>query len=266
MKKTGWIALAALLIVMTGAGPLFAAKAGTVLAVRRNAYLERQGNRNRAEVRMPILQEDAVATEEASRAKLYFADDSILNLGELSRVEVEEYLRRPGTERTKSIYKLLDGTLKVVVGNSDLEIHTPTAVAAARGTKFYVTIRDCREEGGAKKKEGCKESCLFVSEGKVELHNIKKNIKGTVTVGKGEASCVPLDGPPTDITPYAATDAEALAQSTAVFEEFPEEKIEERITENPEEILNDTEAGTLPEVEQEPQEGLTPVTVIIQYP
>lgn len=264
MKTTGWIVLSALLIVMTGAGPLFAAEAGKILAVRKNVYLEREGTRNKTKADTPLQAKDAVATDAASRAKLYFQDDSILNLGELSRVKVEKYLAQPGTERTKTIYNLLEGSLKVIVGNSDLEIHTPTAVAAARGTKFYLKIRDCEKKGAKSSDKGCKESCIFVLDGEVSFRNLKKNVEGTVVVGKGETSCIPIDGPPTNTSPYRPDETGDLLRSTSVLGEFPEETLPE----NPEleEALNDAEAGGLPDIGQEPKEGLTPVTVIIKYP
>jgi len=265
MKSTGWIVLSALLLVMTGAGSLFAAEAGKVLAVRKNVYLEREGVRNPATAGALLQQEDAVTTDAASRTKLYFQDDSILNLGELSRVEVAEYLAQPGTHRTKTIYKLLQGSLKVVVGDSDLEIHTPTAVAAARGTKFYLKIRDCKKEAQKAIGKNCKESCIFVLDGEVSYRNRNKDVEGTVLVGKGETSCIPIEQPPTNAAPYRPGETEGLLRETSVFGEFSGET-EMTAMEQLEETLNDEQEGVFPEIDQQPKEGLTPVTVIIQYP
>ena len=80
----------------------------------------------------------------------FFNDDSILNLSELSRVEVEEYMYNAEKNRTKSIYKLVEGSLRVVVGRSDLEVHTSTAVAASRGTKFVIWTENINEFTGNK--------------------------------------------------------------------------------------------------------------------
>jgi|GEM_PF-2528542 len=274
MKANGWIFIAVLFILLMEASTLFAAGAGEILAVRKNVYLEREGAKNRAEAKTPLMEEDAVATDKSSRAKLYFSDDSILNLGELSRVEVAEYLAQSGTKRTKTIYNLLEGSLKVVVGNSDLEIHTPTAVAAARGTKFYLKIRDCEKKGQKSSDKACKESCIFVLDGEVSYRNRKKDVEGRVLVGKGQTSCVPIEEPPTNAGPYNLSETEELLKSTSVLGEFPEEKINfllpEEIAGNSledlEETLNDEQDGNLPDIDQEPKEGLTPVTVIIQYP
>ncbi len=206
------------------------------------------------------MEEDAVTTGEASRAKLYFSDDSILNLGELSRLEVAEYLAQPGTDRTKSIYKLLDGTLKVVVGNSDLEIHTPTAVAAARGTKFYVTVRKCEKNEKSVSNKKCRESCIFVTEGAVVTRNIRKEIPEEVTVRKGESVCVPLDGPPVE-GGFSAGTEDQLASETSVLVNTAmatEEKVPL--------FLRPVTNLAGPEIEQEPVTGQSPVTVIVKFP
>lgn len=115
-----------------------AQEAGEVLAVKKDVYVTGETGQDRAEPQMPLMMKDTVETGEESRTKLYFSDDSILNLGELSKVEIEEYMYSPEKKRSKSIYRLVDGSMRVVVGNSDLEVHTDTAVAAARGTKFII--------------------------------------------------------------------------------------------------------------------------------
>jgi len=259
MKKE-WIA-AALILIVTHTSSLFAADAGEILAVRKKVVLERAGQRKQAEAQTPLLKEDAVTTGRASRAKLYFSDDSILNLGELSRVEVAEYLAQPGTDRTKSIYKLLDGTLKVVVGNSDLEIHTPTSVTAARGTKFYVTVRECKTEKATRPDGKCRESCIFVTEGEVTTRNIDKEISETVILKAGQSACVPLDGPPITDGGFSSETEKQLAAATSVF---ASPKIEAK--ENMSLFLRPVTNIPVPDIEQEPVTGQSPVTVIIKFP
>jgi hypothetical protein len=68
---------------------------------------------------------------------MLFIDDSVLTLREKTKVVVKEYAyskERGG----KSIFNLLDGKMKAVVGKAQFEVHTPTAVAAARGTVFLI--------------------------------------------------------------------------------------------------------------------------------
>ncbi|MHB8837301.1 MAG: FecR family protein, partial [Candidatus Methylomirabilia bacterium] len=109
--------LAALLLSLPGATTASAAvpdQAGRVLAVRRTATVIRDARTIDAAPEMPLLLNDEVETGGQSRAKLFFRDDSVLNLGEKCRVRVQEYLLSPEKNRSKSIYQLIDGTLKVV--------------------------------------------------------------------------------------------------------------------------------------------------------
>jgi hypothetical protein len=191
MKKLFIGLFAVLLFFLFGTDTYSAVDAGKVLVVRKNVYLFRDGQKNDARPQMPLLSKDTVETDVRSRTKLYFSDDSILNMGELSRVSVKEYLYSPEKQRSRSIYRLIDGALKVVVGRSDLEVHTPTAVAAARGTVFILWI----EGTGSSAK-----TCAMVLDGGVSFKNIIKDIQKEVTVTKGMTSCAPAGGPPED--PY----------------------------------------------------------------
>jgi hypothetical protein len=105
-------------------------------------------------VAMPVkLQEsvyfkDVIETQADSRAKALFDDDSILTVGENSRVEVSEYIYDSANDQRSSVLRLVQGKARALVGKlfaglgSRFEVHTPTAVAAARGTYFVVWIEE----------------------------------------------------------------------------------------------------------------------------
>ena len=163
------------------------AEAGRVLSVRREAFRIREEQSEQATPQMPLLVRDAVRTGERSRAKLFFTDDSVFNLGEQSCLSVEQYLYSPEKERSTSVLKLVDGSLKAVVGRSDLEIHTPTAVAAARGTKFIV----CQDES-----EGAPRSRIMVLSGEVAVWSTDKKNAEKGLLGAGWMSSVRAGEPP----------------------------------------------------------------------
>ena len=128
---------------------LFAATAmakddvATVVAVRGKTVIDRNRLVLEAKVKDPILLVDTVSTGDASRAKLLFVDDSVLTMGEKSKVIIKEFVYSK-EKGGKSIFNLIDGKMKSVVGKAGFEVLTPTAVAAARGTVifFEVGIRD----------------------------------------------------------------------------------------------------------------------------
>lgn len=228
-------------------------EAGRILTVKGSVYLIRDALRNNALPRMKLLAGDAVETARKSRTKLFFVDDSILNLGELSRVEVKEYLYSPERKRSRSIYRLIDGSLKMVVGKSDLEIHTPTAVAAARGTKFIVWV----EGSGDRMFTG-----IITLESAVQVRNIAKGINGEVTVRQGQMSRVYINRPPEAVRPV---DIEIMRQFSDQVSVLGNELNTAGMPEEPPSHA----AGDLymfqPPVTQEPI-TYTPVSVDVIYP
>jgi hypothetical protein len=109
----------------------------TMIAIKGNTFIERDSAERPAKVKDDVLLVDTVTTREAAKAKMLFIDDSVLTLGEKTKVVVKEYVyskERGGT----SIFNLLDGKMRVVVGKAKFEVHTPTAVAAARGTVILI--------------------------------------------------------------------------------------------------------------------------------
>lgn len=161
--------------------------AGRVLKVKNKVYMVRNKEKKAAKPQMLILQQDAIETAAKSRTKLRFRDGSILNLGESSKVVVREYLTRPGKKRSRSIYGLVDGYLKVVVGRSDLKIHSPTAVVAARGTEFILWV----EGGGAAQSTG-----IIMLEGETEVKNINELVSGILVIRAGQMTRVFKNKPP----------------------------------------------------------------------
>ena len=93
-----------------------------------------------------VLFKDVIQTEHESRTRALFQDDSMLTVGENSRVEIDEYIYNPEKNVRLAIVKLMQGQVRALVSKvfkangSKFEIHTPSAVAAARGTYFIVWV------------------------------------------------------------------------------------------------------------------------------
>ena len=95
-----------------------------------------------------VLFKDVIETHNESRTKAFFQDDSILTVGENSRVEINEYIYNPEDNVRRAIVKLMQGQVRALVSKvfkangSRFEVHTPSAVAAARGTYFAVWAKN----------------------------------------------------------------------------------------------------------------------------
>jgi hypothetical protein len=98
---------------------------------------------------------DIIETQKESRTKALFLDDSVLTVGEHSRIEITEFVFNPHDSMRSAIVNLVGGKLRALVGKafaesgSRFEIHTPTAVAAARGTYFVVWLDEKGRTGVA---------------------------------------------------------------------------------------------------------------------
>lgn len=196
MKKTigAMIVIAVLALPVARGGVVHAAPpgdVGSVVALRGDAVIERDAKVVGAKLKDGIQLRDSVATRDKSRMKMLFIDDSVLTLGEKTKVVIKEFVySKDGAG--KSLFNLLDGKMRSVVGKSSFEIHTPTMVAAARGTVF-----DCE----AGQMNGKSFSTCTSYEGQVEIRSIDPTIAGRVTLRPGMSITVisgqPLPAPTT---------------------------------------------------------------------
>ncbi len=166
-------------------------KAGDVVSLRGKAVVERAEKEIMAEKSLVLLEKDNVGTGEKSRIKMLFRDDSILALGSLSRLSVSRYLYSPEDKRAESVYELLDGKLRAVVGNSDFSVKSPTALAAARGTIFVVWYDSESNTTG-----------VAVLEGEVQVRNIVRAVPGEQTLTAGQMTRVAGSSPPSKPEPF----------------------------------------------------------------
>lgn len=84
---------------------------------------------------------DKARTYKDSRAKIVFADDSSVIIGENALVEIDKFDYKPQTRKIE--IKLLLGKIRAQVGkflgkDSSFEVITPNGVLSARGTEFFV--------------------------------------------------------------------------------------------------------------------------------
>lgn len=166
---------------------LFTAVAGTVMVTHTNTQIKP------VNLHDEVFFKDIIATDADSRTKAFFQDDSVLTVGENSRVEITEHIYNPERNQRRMVVSLLQGKLRALVSKvfkadgSKFEIHTPTAVAAARGTYFVVWT-----ENGSTGIVNIGES------GRVDFTSGGT----TVTVAPGEYSIVGAGGFPTTPAVY----------------------------------------------------------------
>ena len=219
MKKT-FILLIAFLLLTAAANADAADEIGKIVALRGKATTERNNTLIETKLKDSILLIDTVATKEASRTKMLFVDDSVLTIGENTRVVIKEFVYRK-EDRGRAIFNLIDGKMRAVVGRSYFEVHTPTVAAAARGTVIFIETGE---------KDGKKYTSVISLEGTVDVRSIDPTVTGTVvltpgmmiTARQGQALPAPVHAPKeavqasgmTKVSLSAKTDsAQAIAET-----------------------------------------------------
>ncbi len=221
-------------------------KVGDVVSLRGEVCVERNQKNIKAKKKLAILEKDNVFTHEKARAKILFRDDSILTLGPMSHLVVEQYIYRSEGKKADSIYGLLDGKLRAVVGSPGFKVKTPTAFAAARGTIFWVWYDSKADSTG-----------IAVVEGKVQVKNINPAVGGQQILTRGQMTSVSADQPPTIPKPF---NVKAVDDLPAV--EIP--KINMPMVQGP---YIPERFVFQPPVNQEPEAKMTtPVTVELNFP
>ncbi len=170
---------------------------------------------------------DIVRTKSRSRAQITFKDGSRLNIAQRSRVEIKEFMFEPDGEKRSCVLRGFRGRLRTVVPGvfkgegSRFEVETPTAVAAVRGTDFFVIIKPLATD-------------VMVVEGVVGVRNIDPSVVGEVFLRAYQATTVELGRPPMAPRTITPGDVAPHLQDTA-----------------PQEGETDQERDVLPEVETE---------------
>ena len=166
----------------------------------------------------PVLIGDQISTAADSRVTLTLSDGTQLELAESSTLTVVQSTLNPDGSRAATRIDLLGGLLHSLVrfapGNApNYEVHTPNAVAAARGTNYdtdYVKedrkgYKDCREF-----------TDVAVYDGVVEVSNPGNATAGTVKLKKGHKTTVPCGLLPLPASSAALISAGALGMAGAV--------------------------------------------------
>jgi hypothetical protein len=144
---------------------------------------------------------DLIRTKSTSKAQIQFIDDSTLEIGPGSRVNIDQY-SYDGSQRN-ALLKVTMGMVRTVVsrifkkGQPDFFIHTNTAVIGVRGTDTITRpILNATE--------------IFNVVGEVITNNINPNVGGTATLGTMSFSLIGLNQPPTVPIPFSSGDLNNL--------------------------------------------------------
>jgi hypothetical protein len=168
--------------------------AGSITALNGSATITRGTSNFGATYGAPVDLGDRLDTSPTGRLTVTLTDNSQLELTESSSLLISENLLNPNGTRGRTKLTLLDGLVRslvrVTAGTApNYEVHTPNAVASARGTTYdtYYTNRTSRP--GFK---SCKEfSDVLDYNGVVEVSSLSNPSSPTIPLHSGEKTTVP---------------------------------------------------------------------------
>jgi hypothetical protein len=221
IRGAGVAALIAASPVFSAGTALSADSIGSVTAVRNEVRVVHSGNTAALGVnnRDPVQFLDDYETMAGARLKLLFDDDSLLTLGEKTKLQINENIYDPAQNKRSAVMSILSGRIRVLVGKiftgagSKFEIHTPTAVAASRGTYYIVWLFD---------QSGKPATGVLTLDGAVDVSNIDPAVEGTVSLGPNQFTTVSEGSPPAEPAPVNQPLLNDLVSET----ELPDQSME----------------------------------------
>jgi hypothetical protein len=168
--------------------------AGHITAINGNATIGRTGKSFAAIFGASVDVGDELVTSPNGRLTVTLTDSSQLELTEGSSLLISGNLLNPNGTRAKTTITLLDGLVRslvrVTAGTApNYEVHTPNAVASARGTTYDTNYTNNVTRPGFK---SCKEfTDISVFDGTVAVSSLANPSSPTVEVHTGQKTTVP---------------------------------------------------------------------------
>lgn len=116
------------------------AQVGQVSRIEALAEVARPGQTIPLAVNSPIHMQDIITTGDDGRLAITFSDGTIVTLGELARLQVDQFVFQPTTTNS-GIDLTIKGAFRFVTGQitsaDGIRVHTPVAIIGIRGTDFF---------------------------------------------------------------------------------------------------------------------------------
>jgi hypothetical protein len=215
MKRWLWLWLLIVVVVLPVLSAGLSAEAqqgesiGRVTMLEGRATVRRDGSSTPQPLRVqsPVYQQDAIRTGAASKLQVTFVDDTVVNLGEKSTLEITRFVYSPQQQTQTSLLTIPAGVFRAIakklLPQSAFEVTTPTAIAAIRGTDFMGEVTP-------------ETSSFVVLEGSVALFSIRTILHGIVALTEGLGSTISRDQLPSTPNKWGEARIEALRRATTI--------------------------------------------------
>jgi predicted CXXCH cytochrome family protein len=183
------IAIALIILALSASTLIYAAKRsvpiGAVVAWSGDVFVYHQDENVGVTVSgiEGVFTNDLIVTTVDARAKILLNDDSILSVGEESRLEIKEFSLEEEKRKRFAHLKLLKGKLRALVARrfsgkgSKFQVETRTAFAEVRGSEFIISITGAGTE-------------IVAISGRVYARSASPSVPGEVLLEGGSGTTV----------------------------------------------------------------------------
>jgi hypothetical protein len=182
---------------------------GQVTALEGKVTVLRQGKfaPEPLTLQKPVYQEDIIETDRTSKVRITLSDATVISLGEQSRLELKQFSydvrQQTRSGRLAIAWGFFRTILKEMTSPSSVEVVTPTAVAAIRGTDLMGEVT-------------ADSTAIVVLEGTVVVSNVLPIFRGLSTLTPGMGTTVKSDEPPSTPSRWPDPRIEGLRRATAL--------------------------------------------------
>ncbi|MEA2679247.1 MAG: FecR protein [Candidatus Binataceae bacterium] len=174
--------------------------AGSISAISGSATIQRGAATIPAAYGTKINVGDKIVTSPASNVTITLTDSSQIEVTDSSDLTIDENTLNPDGTRASTKLSLVNGLVRSLVKSTpgtppNYEVHTPNAVASARGTGYDVDHHTGVQDD---KYKGCTEfSHVSVYQGEVQVYNPTNPSAPPVEVKEGQKVTIPCGLAPT---------------------------------------------------------------------
>lgn len=195
-RIAGRILVASSIMLLVFAEPSVHAQivAGTITALNGAATITRNAKTFAATYSAPVNVGDQLDTSPTGRLTVTLTDNSQLEMTESSTLLISENLLNPNGTRARTSVTLMTGLVRslvrVAAGTApNYEVHTPNAVASARGTTYDTYYTNNTSRPGF---QNCKEfTDVLDYDGTVAVSSLTNPSSPTVALHSGQKTTVP---------------------------------------------------------------------------
>ena len=180
---------------------------GSVTALQGKATVIHTGSTQSEPLALqsPLYPVDLIQTEAASKIKLTFIDETVLTLGEKSKLLITSFVYAPKQNAHMAFFTIPQGVFRAIaqkiLPQSRFEVATTNAVAALRGTEWLGEVK-------------LDSTAIVVLEGKVSVSHAGTDIPGEVVLTEGMGTDVDRWHPPTAPKRWGKARLDALRNAT----------------------------------------------------